>query len=178
MCCCVLLCFPAGGTVTLDLLTARPQDRLTGQGCGEVPLCGQRIYMRRGCLSYMCMCGYVCWGGCMTLTGYGPWFDLEHQIGRKTPAYTHTLPVCVDKEWAPISPNQTADHLNCSQDHFVVAHTYILGNQTSDSILTPRSFKPPSTVWCLRLLSTALPSPLPPLWLSWGVFTSNPGHSS
>lgn len=118
-----------------------------GRLAGEVPLCGQQIYMKRRMFvsAHVCVCvivwkvhdtarslWLVVWPGASfsmknrrwhTRTGIGPYM---------CSMWTH--------KWVPISQKkQTKKQIvrphNCWQSHFVVACMHILGSQTNNSIL-------------------------------------------
>lgn len=84
----------------------------------EVPLYGQRIYMKRGCLSRLCVCVWL-YRGCMTLHDfYGLWSDLEYHFDWKTEDDTHKhtagsrlCGMCINKQG--VGSHSTKTNPNC-----------------------------------------------------------------
>lgn len=140
MCCCM------STAVFLQVFHAaqKPPDSLTGQGCMEVPLLwATDLYEERMFVSeHVYICVSVWW---MHDTAWFDWFavwpglsfSMKNRRWHTRAAAARRACVCVNKRvrshFTKTNPNVRP--LNC-QRHFTAAYMHILGNRTTNSILT------------------------------------------
>ncbi len=155
-----------------------------GRAAGEVPLCGQQIYTRGGCLSRTCE--WVC--AIVHDTALSLWlvvwpgasFSMKNRRWHTRWYVVPTCAVCVRtrNEWDPISPqknkHQLSDHITVDNVTLLLPTCTFWATRQPTLFWFPACCKPAKTISSLlRPFSTALPLLLPVQRLIWVFFPAD-----